>query len=153
MRMLSKSLLLGVLGTSVTAAPRSSSIWGIGQTVPTTSGIVQGHAATWPGNEAVSEYLGIPYAAPPLGDLRFAPPTRFTPNSTTFDANPSPAVLAYGEAMGGGLPGQPHTYSENCLSVNVWTKPQTGELAKAVMVWIYGGGKLLPSETALHTVA
>jgi hypothetical protein len=25
--------------------------------------------------------------------------------------------------------------------VNVWTKPQTGEAAKAVLVWIYGGGK------------
>jgi carboxylesterase type B len=28
---------------------------------------------------------------------------------------------------------------EDCLSLNVWTKPQTGESGKAVMVWIYGG--------------
>lgn len=31
-------------------------------------------------------------------------------------------------------------YSEDCLNLNVWTKPQTGEGKKAVLVWIYGGG-------------
>lgn len=32
------------------------------------------------------------------------------------------------------------TEDEDCLSVNVWTKPQTGDAKKAVLVWIYGGG-------------
>jgi carboxylesterase type B len=32
------------------------------------------------------------------------------------------------------------TYSEDCLTLNVWTKPQTGEKKKAVLFWIYGGG-------------
>ena len=32
------------------------------------------------------------------------------------------------------------TVSEDCLTLNVWTKPQTGEKAKAVLFWIYGGG-------------
>ena len=32
------------------------------------------------------------------------------------------------------------TYSEDCLNLNVWTKPQVGETKKAVMVYIYGGG-------------
>lgn len=31
-------------------------------------------------------------------------------------------------------------YSEDCLNLNVWTKPQTGEAKKAVLVFIYGGG-------------
>jgi cholinesterase len=31
-------------------------------------------------------------------------------------------------------------FSEDCLTLNVWTKPQVGERKKAVMVWIYGGG-------------
>lgn len=30
--------------------------------------------------------------------------------------------------------------SEDCLTLNVWTKPQTGDLQKAVLVWIHGGG-------------
>ena len=33
--------------------------------------------------------------------------------------------------------------SEDCLTVNIWTKPQTGEAKKAVLFWIYGGGKYL----------
>ena len=32
------------------------------------------------------------------------------------------------------------TFSEDCLTLNIWTKPQTGEKAKAVLFWIYGGG-------------
>src|ERR1700738_4679143 len=32
------------------------------------------------------------------------------------------------------------TFSEDCLTLNVWTKPQAGEKKKAVMIWIVGGG-------------
>ena len=40
-----------------------------------------------------------------------------------------------------------HEFSEDCLSVNVWAKPQVGEKKKAVMLWIYGGGTVSrPSE-------
>jgi len=31
-------------------------------------------------------------------------------------------------------------FSEDCLTLNVWTKPQTGDARKAVLLWIYGGG-------------
>jgi carboxylesterase type B len=33
---------------------------------------------------------------------------------------------------------------EDCLYLNIWTKPQTGEKKKAVMIWIYGGGETAP---------
>jgi cholinesterase len=33
---------------------------------------------------------------------------------------------------------------EDCLYLNIWTKPQTGEKKKAVMIWIYGGGETFP---------
>ena len=36
-----------------------------------------------------------------------------------------------------------HQVSEDCLTLNVWTQPQTGEAKKAVMVWIYGGGEIV----------
>lgn len=32
------------------------------------------------------------------------------------------------------------TYGEDCLTLNIWTKPGSGEAKKAVLVWIYGGG-------------
>lgn len=49
--------------------------WAVGQTVDTTSGPVTGHAA--PNRPDVSEYLGIPYAQPPVGNLRWQPPVEF----------------------------------------------------------------------------
>lgn len=54
--------------------------------------------------------------------------------------NVSVQVAAYGYGMGGGNATDPHSYGEDCLTVNVWAKP-TGQKNKAVMVWIYGGGK------------
>src|SRR5438045_1047212 len=65
------------------------------KTVNTTSGPVSGH----PANNAstVSEYLGIPYAMPPVGDLRWAPPVRYNGtaaiNGTNFVCHQSFAPL------------------------------------------------------------
>ncbi len=64
--------------------------WTIGQTVYTSSGPVEGHAAQ--GAPKVSEYLGIPYAKAPVGNLRFAAPQPYhgtsTINGTNFVSSP-----------------------------------------------------------------
>jgi cholinesterase len=49
--------------------------WSVGQSVHTSSGTVRGRAA--PNATEVSVYLGIPYAKPPIGNLRFAPPQKY----------------------------------------------------------------------------
>jgi cholinesterase len=59
--------------------------WTVGQTVQTSSGSVQGHAAS--NATGVSEYLGIPYAQPPVGELRWAAPQNFTGTSTINGTN------------------------------------------------------------------
>ena len=60
--------------------------WKIGQPVSTSSGTVIGGSAS--NGSEVSGYFGIPYAKPPVGDLRFAPPEKFegrgTINATSF---------------------------------------------------------------------
>ena len=43
----------------------------------------------------------------------------------------------------GSLDEQGNTFSEDCLTLNIWTKPQTGEKLKAVLFWIFGGGMRL----------
>ena len=75
------SLVLVALITASSArshvdrAVSSRERWTVGQIVQTSSGPVQGHAASNAGE--VSEYLGIPYAKPPIGELRFQPPIPF----------------------------------------------------------------------------
>ena len=58
--------------------------WTVGQAVNTSSGMASGHAAS--NFTQVSEYLGIPYAQPPLGKLRFQPPVKYT-GSTSLSGN------------------------------------------------------------------
>jgi hypothetical protein len=73
-------LLLGAIPFS-TASPSFSTTldkrqWKAGQGVKTASGFVQGRAAQ--NRTEVSEYLGIPFAKPPIGDLRWAAPVKFS---------------------------------------------------------------------------
>lgn len=58
--------------------------WTVGQTVLTSSGPVQGHKAP---DTSVSEYLGIPFAKPPIGDLRWRAPVTYTGNATINGTN------------------------------------------------------------------
>lgn len=51
------------------------STFAVGQTLKTTSGAVTGHAAK--NRTEVSEYLGIPFAKPPVGDLRWKAPVKY----------------------------------------------------------------------------
>jgi cholinesterase len=72
-------VLIWLVGTAC-AKPQTATAWKIGQIVETASGSVEGHPSTL--HPEVSEYLGIPYAKPPIGDLRFAAPRKFEPKGT-----------------------------------------------------------------------
>jgi cholinesterase len=66
--------------------------------------------------------------------------TGITANSTA-NTPPDLGITPQGAELIVSLLGQVNDhFSEDCLTLNVWTKPQTGEVKKAVMVWIYGGG-------------
>jgi cholinesterase len=60
------------------------------------------------------------------------------PGAATSQNEVDDAVQSYGENMGG-IKGR--VYSEDCLTLNIWTKPGSQNASKAVLVWIYGGGK------------
>lgn len=105
-----------------------SETWAVGQSVQTTSGTVIGKGADW--KPEVSAYLGIPFAESPVGKLRFAAPVAFKGNGTF---NATKFGLGCPENVGGKAATMKDV-GDDCLNLNVWTKPQTGEKAKAVMV-------------------
>ena len=88
---------------------------------------------------ATVRWLGIPYAAPPVGDLRFAATRAAAPRRTVLDATrvapgcpQNASESLYGAA--------PATQSEDCLTLSVWA-PRLPDAPKLpVMVWIHGGG-------------
>ncbi|KAF2405046.1 alpha/beta-hydrolase [Trichodelitschia bisporula] len=118
--------------------------------VRTSSGPILGHASNW--HPAVTEYLGIPYAQPPVGTLRFAPPAPYTSNASftaahfsptcpgNVHANGSISYVSVKETVKSVLGEAESVFGEDCLSLNIWTRPEAGERSKAVMFWIYGGG-------------
>lgn len=98
--------------------------------VRTNYGDVQGVMAAGGG---CSIFRGIPFAKPPVGELRFAPPQR--PESwsgvrkcDTF--SPAPIQPTYGGAK---------EMSEDCLYLNIWTPAESADEKLPVMFWIYGG--------------
>lgn len=78
-------------------------------------------------------YLGIPYAAPPLGDYRFRPPQAVVPWTGVKDSTVFGPACPQPREPSGGL------YSEDCLSLNVWTPAKKAGQKLPVMVWIHGG--------------
>merc|ERR1711983_402115 len=106
--------------------------------VITGSGKIQGKRVTRNGKSHL-EFLGIPFAEPPIGDLRFKPPVPVKPWSGILEAledgfvcpqMPNPLVPNITE----------DDMSEDCLTLNIFTNDINIDKPKAVMIWIYGGG-------------
>jgi para-nitrobenzyl esterase len=86
----------------------------------------------------VIAYKGIPYAAPPVGALRWAPPQPVKPWKGTRSARHFGADCAQLPTPGDAAPLRT-VPQESCLYVNVW-RPKAASRQLPVMVWIYGGG-------------
>ena len=79
----------------------------------------------------VRVFKGIPYAAPPVGDLRWRAPKPAVHWEGTRKADEFGSVC---------MQGGNQKMSEDCLYLNVWTGAKTASEKRPVMFWIYGGG-------------
>jgi para-nitrobenzyl esterase len=104
------------------------------QKVRIDTGLVQG---VIDGNIAV--YKGIPFASPPVGNLRWKAPQRAKVWKTALKADKFPSQCSQ---VGPPLPTMPEEpTSEDCLYLNIWAPLDNGSAAKRpVMVFLYGGG-------------
>ncbi|KAF5022692.1 hypothetical protein F66182_5240 [Fusarium sp. NRRL 66182] len=136
--------------TAVAGAKCNPSIY---ITVDTSNGPVTGHVTD--NSACVVEYLGIPYARPPVNELRFAPPQRFnstkpyraeryghdcplTPGREVDYPGKTPQAQRIMSYFGSGAD---TPQSEDCLTLNIWSKATSKSAmgSKPVLVFFYGG--------------
>ena len=103
--------------------------------VKTANGTVEGVGTP----AGIHVYLGIPFAAPPVGDLRWKPPQpvrNWTGPRSAAQFGPrcmQPSIFADMNFRSNGM-------SEDCLYLNVWTPAKSGSERLPVLVYFYGGG-------------
>ena len=108
----------------------------------TASGAVRGTEL----GSGVVGFLGLPYAAAPVGALRFRPPQRPAAWDGIREADRFGAVVPQTRSPGvfDELFGPTHPAGADCLNLNVWT-PDPGAAGLPVLVWIHGGAFVIGS--------
>lgn len=110
--------------------------------VETNAGKVQGYT-----KRDVNVFKGIPYAEPPVGDLRFSPPVPKEPWSGELDATKIGPAAIQGFSQLEEYFGLKVQESEaDCLTLNIWT-PAMDDAKRPVMFWIHGGAFIAGSGT------
>ncbi|XP_025776297.1 liver carboxylesterase 1 isoform X2 [Puma concolor] len=144
--------LLALVLTSLT----TSMTWGHPSSPPvvdTSQGKVLGkHVSVEGFAQPVAVFLGIPFARPPLGSLRFAPPQpaepwNFVKNTTSYPPMCSQDAVG-GQVLSDLLTNRkesiPLKFSEDCLYLNIYTPADLRKKNRLpVMVWIHGGGLMV----------
>lgn len=124
-------------GVALVPAARASAVASAGPpatgaSVTTDKGVVIGTVG-----DGTRSFSGIPFAAPPVGKDRWAPPKPAAPWSQPLDATKLAAACEQGVNTSFGTPKV--SVSEDCLHLNVYT-PTTSTQKRPVMVWFHGGG-------------
>ena len=102
--------------------------------VETATGLVKGSTVA---DGRIRVFKGIPFAAPPVGELRWQAPRPAAPWQGTRDATEWGSRCLQGNIFSDI---SFTNLSEDCLNLNIWTPARTADERLPVMVWIHGGG-------------
>ncbi len=127
-------IVRGILVAWTVLAGSIASFGDPGPLAKTQSGMIEGKE-----DEGVRVFLGIPYAAPPVGELRWKPPVAPAKWHAVRPAAEFGAHCMQGKVYGD-MNFRDAGGSEDCLTLNVWVPAKAAGAKLPVMVWIYGGG-------------
>ena len=103
------------------------------EVIETKSGKIHGYC-----ENGLEIFKGLPYAEPPVGELRLHPPVAKEPWNDVLSATEYGPCSFQGYSQLEEWFGKPQPESEDCLNLNIWT-PATDNKKRPVMFWIHGG--------------
>ena len=112
----------------------------------TSSGIAEGLTSN-----GVVTWIDIPYAKPPLGDLRWKAPRKIEQNSNLIEPKEGNFCIQRTSILGGSSQFSDDSISgsEDCLYLDIYAPKKKSEKAFAVMFWIHGGGNTSGTRLAM----
>ena len=112
----------------------------IQSTISVSGGLIEGKIT----ETGLRTFMSVPYAAPPVGELRWAPTASVIPWEGVLLAKEAGPACMQPEGLGGDFYGETDIeMDEDCLLLNVWTRAKNEEDQLPVMVWIHGGGLVI----------